>query len=98
MADSLIDYRWLVVTIVALLAVVVVQHVIDRERALHLEVVAAEQRFRSISRVLPVGVFQAAVPATPTLTAPTASLAVHAPIQIAGSTDPNAPAPAPKMP
>jgi len=61
MADSLIDYRWLVVTVVALLAVVVVQHIIGRERALHLEVVAAEQRSRSISRVLPVGVFQADV-------------------------------------
>jgi PAS domain S-box-containing protein len=60
-AHALLDYRWLTVAVIAFAAVLVMRRVVDRERRLHAEVVAAEQRFRSISRVLPVGVFQADV-------------------------------------
>jgi len=60
-AHTLLEYRWLAVSLLAFVAVVVMQRVVDRERDLHAEVVAAERRFRSISRVLPVGVFQADV-------------------------------------
>ena len=60
-AHTLLDYRWFVVSVLALLAVVVMKHIVDRERRLLADVTSGEQRFRSISRVLPVGVFQADV-------------------------------------
>ncbi|HET9061805.1 MAG TPA: PAS domain S-box protein [Candidatus Binatia bacterium] len=60
-AHTIVDYRWLVVSVVALLAVIVMERIVNRERRLVADVVSGEQRFRSISRVLPVGVFQADV-------------------------------------
>ncbi len=53
------DYRWLGVTVLALVSVIVVARMFERTRSINAELFASEQRFRSISRVLPVGVFQA---------------------------------------
>ena len=60
-AHTIVDYRWLAVSVISLLAVIVIERVVERERRLLADVVSGEQRFRSISRVLPVGVFQADV-------------------------------------
>ena len=60
-AHTLVDYRWLLVSVVALLAVVIMERIVNRERRLLADVVSGERRFQSISQVLPVGVFQADV-------------------------------------
>lgn len=60
-AQALVEYRWLAVSVIALLAVVVLARLVERERRLLADIVIGEQRFRSVSRVLPVGLFQADV-------------------------------------
>ena len=58
-ARTTIEYRWLLITVLALISVLAVSYVFERGQRLYAELQASEQRFRSISRVLPVGVFQA---------------------------------------
>jgi two-component system sensor kinase FixL len=60
-AHALVDYRWLAVSIIALLAVITMERFVEHERRLRRDIATGEERFRSISRVLPVGVFQADV-------------------------------------
>jgi two-component system sensor kinase FixL len=60
-AQQIAEYRWLTMATLCVAAMVVVYRIVERERSLYRELAAAEERFRSISRVLPVGVFQADV-------------------------------------
>lgn len=59
LTHRLIEYRWAAVAILGLAAIITVARLIERERHAMAELTATEQRFRSISAVLPVGVFQA---------------------------------------
>jgi PAS domain S-box-containing protein len=60
-ARTVLEYRWLVITVLALVSVVAVAQVFERGQRVYTDLLASEERFRSISRVLPVGVFQADV-------------------------------------
>jgi two-component system sensor kinase FixL len=60
-ARTVLEYRWLVITVLALVSVVAVSRVFERGQRIYADLLASEERFRSISRVLPVGVFQADV-------------------------------------
>jgi PAS domain S-box-containing protein len=60
-ARLVLEYRWLVITVLALVSVVAVSQVFERGQRVYADLLASEERFRSISRVLPVGVFQADV-------------------------------------